>query len=51
VKAGGKQSLWPPVFTLVSGLGYSSTPKIEATFFSETSVDFSTDYSAFYPKR
>jgi hypothetical protein len=40
---GSRWKAWfclPPAFTLVCFLAYSSTLKMEATFFSETSVDF-----------
>jgi hypothetical protein len=38
-------------FMLFSCLAYPYTLKKEAIFFSENSVDFSTDYMALYPRR
>jgi hypothetical protein len=38
-------------FTLLSCMTYSSILSLKATYLSETSVDFSTDYTALYPRR
>jgi hypothetical protein len=38
-------------FMLVSCVAYSSTLKMEATRSSEMSDDFSTNYTALYPRR
>jgi hypothetical protein len=40
----------PPDFTLVSCLAYSSTPKIEAIYSSETSVDFQRTKRRYIPE-
>jgi hypothetical protein len=37
-------------FMLVSGLAHSSTLKVEEVCYSETSVDFSPDYTASYSR-
>jgi hypothetical protein len=44
-------ALLAPYFMMVSCLAYFSTLKMEAIYYSETSVYFSTDYMALYSRR
>jgi hypothetical protein len=46
----GRKISLPPAFTLVSCSAYSSTLKIEAICFSETSVDFQRTTRQYIPK-
>jgi hypothetical protein len=50
-KAKQRPTLVAACFILVSCLTYSSALKMEATYSAETSVDFSTDYTALYARK
>jgi hypothetical protein len=49
-EAGGKQRLPATFYTLVSCLAYSSTLNMDATYFSETSVDFQQTIRRYIPE-